>query len=270
VARDQQAPLRRCIDLELDRDTKVSERVDTYVWGRAFLSPTLNRVWDANCIVVERFRMTADEIVEAADEAIGSQGMEHRTVVILDEAEGRRLVPDFESRGWESEPGVYMIWRRSPDREPAVEVAECRQQEIEDLRRRIIRAQLAEIGQGNEVVVEQLLEWERRIGEVDGDRWFVAPADGEPASACRLLARDGIGQVEDVGTLAPSRNRGLARAVTLAAAGASKRDGNELTYLGALANDWPRLLYAKLGFDEVGGAYDFKRRPSCARATSPA
>jgi hypothetical protein len=145
-----------------------------------------------------------------------------------------------------------------------VEVAECRQAEIEDLRRRIIRDDLAVLGQDNDVVVEQLLEWDRRIGEVDGDRWFVAPAD-EPASACRLLARDGIGQVEDVGTLAESRNRGLARAITLAAARASKRDGNELTYLGALANDWPRLLYAKLGFDELGGAYDFKRKPPSKR-----
>ena len=99
------------------------------------------------------------------------------------------------------------------------------------------------------------------MGEYDGDRWFVAPAGGDPASACRLLARDSIGQVEDVGTLPEARNQGLARAVTLAAARASEEDGNELTFLAAAADDWPRLLYARLGFDEIGQLHAFRRRP---------
>jgi hypothetical protein len=257
---EDQGVLRRCLDMEIERDFEICERVDRYEWGFALLNPTLDRVWDANCIVVERPGMPVDEIVAVADEVIGAAGMEHRTVVVLDDG-APRLTPEFESRGWQSEPGVYMEWRRSPDREPSVEVAECRQAEIEDLRRRMIHEELASMGHDGDVVVEQLLEWDRRIGAADGDRWFVAPADGEPASACRLLARNGIGQVEDVGTLADHREQGLARAVTLAAARASQRDGNEVTYLGALANDWPRLLYAKLGFDELGYVHEFKRKP---------
>jgi ribosomal protein S18 acetylase RimI-like enzyme len=266
VAAEEQALLRRLLDVELARDLEVSERVDSYEWGQAFLSPTLDRVWDANCIVIERAGMTADELIEAADEAIGSRGMRHRTVVVLHAVEGRRLEPELESRGWESEPGVYMEWRQQPDRESTIDVAERRQEEIEELRRRIISAELAAMGHYGDTVVEQLLEWDRRIGAVDGDRWFVAPANDEPASACRLLARDGIGQVEDVGTLPKMREQGLARAVTLAAARASQIDGNEITYLGALANDWPRLLYAKLGFEEVGYAYDFKLKPPKTRS----
>jgi ribosomal protein S18 acetylase RimI-like enzyme len=206
--------------------------------------------------------MAVEEIVAAADEVIGSTGMKHRAVVVYDEADARRLEPELESLGWQSEPNVYMAWRRDPDREPGIEVAEYGQEQIEDLRRRIIGAELAAIGEARNAVVEQLLEWDRRIGESDGDRWFVAPVDSEPASACRLLARDGAGQVEDVGTLAERREQGLGRAVTLAAARASKRNGNDLTYICALANDWPRLLYAKLGFDEVGYVYDFKRKPA--------
>jgi ribosomal protein S18 acetylase RimI-like enzyme len=260
VAGEDQALLRRCLDFELDRDVQVCERVDRYEWGFALLNPTLDLVWDANCIVVERAGMTVDEIVAVADEVIGAEGMKHRTVVILGDPDAQRLVPEFESRGWESEPGVYMEWRRTSDRDPELEVVECGQEEIDDLRRRLIRAELTAIGRENDAVVEQLLEWDRRVGEVDGDRWFVAPA-GDPASACRLLARDGIGQVEDVVTLAERREQGLARAVILTAARASKRDGNEFTYLGALANDWPRLLYAKLGFEELGYVYEFKRKP---------
>ena len=103
------------------------------------------------------------------------------------------------------------------------------------------------------------------LGTAGGDRWFMARADGEPAACCRLLAGEGIGQVEDVGTLPAARERGLGRAVTLAAAEASAAEGNELTYLGALADDWPRLMYERLGFDEVGKSFIFRRTPPAAR-----
>jgi ribosomal protein S18 acetylase RimI-like enzyme len=261
-----EALLRRCLDFELARYLKVSERVDRYAWGHAFLNPSLDQVWDANCIVVERSGMTAMEMACAADEAIGSAGIRHRTVVVLGDPDPRRLVPEFESLGWESEPGVYMEWRGAPDHDSEIEVAECRAAAVEDLRRRLISAELAAMGQNGEGLVDQLLEWDRRIGKVDGDRWFVAPADGEPASVCRLLARGGVGQVEAVGTLTERREQGLARAVTVAAARASKHHGNDLTYLGAMANDWPRLLYAKLGFEELGYVYEFKRNPQKARS----
>ena len=90
----------------------------------------------------------------------------------------------------------------------------------------------------------------RRRSAATAGSWPAPTASPPPAAASS--ARDGIGQVEDVGTLPAARERGLGRAVTLAAARASAADGNELTYLGALADDWPRLMYAKLGFDEVG------------------
>jgi len=154
-----------------------------------------------------------------------------------------------------------MVLADVPDRDSAVEAAERRQEEIEPLRRRLIREDLALLGMDPATTTDQLLEWSRRIGAADGDRWFVAPAGDEFSSACRLLSRDRIGQVEDVGTLQEARSQGLARAVTLAASRASLAAGNELTYLAALANDWPRLFYARLGFEEVGNAYAFRRRP---------
>jgi ribosomal protein S18 acetylase RimI-like enzyme len=252
--------LARILDWEIEREVQVAERVDRYEWGRAFLNPAIPLVWDANWILIERAGATVDEIIEAADHAIGTAGMDHRTVVPIDPADGTRLAPGLEARGWRVEPGVYMVLRREPDRQPDVEVVECRQDEIEDLRRELIRRNLAELGIDDRDVTEQLLEWDRRIGNCDGDRWFVAPAS-RPSAACRLLARDGIGQVEDVGTLPEARGQGLARAVTLAAARVSQADGNQLTFLGADADDWPRLLYAKLGFDEIGCLNAFRRRP---------
>ena len=154
-----------------------------------------------------------------------------------------------------------MEWRRPPERGPEIEVEEVGLEEIAGLRRELIRDGLPVIGAQTEQTVEQLLEWDRMLGVAGGDRWFMARAGGEPAACCRLLAGEGIGQVEDVGTLPAARERGLGRAVTLAAAEASAADGNELTYLGALADDWPRLMYERLGFDEVGKSFIFRRTP---------
>jgi ribosomal protein S18 acetylase RimI-like enzyme len=253
--------LARILEWEVEREKRIAEQVEEHDWGRAFLSPTVPLVWDANWILIEQTGMAVDEIVAAADGSIGSAGMRHRTVVARDPADGRRLAPEFESHGWGVEPGIRMVFRRAPDRQSEIKVAGHRMNEIGELRAELIRKQLAEIGVRDGAVTEQLLEWERRIGVCDGDRWFVAPADGEPASACRLLARDGIGQVEDVGTLPEARGQGLARAVTLAAARASESVGNELTFLAAAADDWPRLLYEKLGFDEIGCLSAFRRSP---------
>jgi hypothetical protein len=43
----------------------------------------------------------------------------------------------------------------------------------------------------------------------------------------------------------------------LRALAASRAAGNELTFLLANRDDWPKELYRKLGFDEVGFIYDF-------------
>jgi ribosomal protein S18 acetylase RimI-like enzyme len=258
---EDEALIAQLLEWEVEREERVAERKEERDWGRTFLSPTVPLVWDANWILIEQPGMAVDEIIAAADQSIGSAGMRHRTVVVRELEDGRRVVPEFESRGWGIEPGLRMVLRRAPDRKSEIEVAERRMDEIASLRAELIRKQLAEIGVRDEDVTEQLLEWERRIGVCDGDRWFVAPANGEPSSACRLLARDGIGQVEDVGTLPEARGQGLARAVTLAAAQASENDGNGLTFLAAAADDWPRLLYEKLGFEEIGCLYAFRRRP---------
>jgi len=81
-------------------------------------------------------------------------------------------------------------------------------------------------------------------------------------SACRLL-RDGngIGQVEEVGTLTRARERGYAKATVLAAIAAAQAAGDETIFLTAEAADWPQLFYARLGFETVGEITVLRRRP---------
>jgi ribosomal protein S18 acetylase RimI-like enzyme len=251
----------RLEDFEIGLDRRASDQVTEHDWGTAFLNPSVPLLWDANWILIERPGIGFAEIEAIADEVIGGAGMDHRTVFLRDQDAARAMLPEVAATGWDVEHLLQMVLRVEPDRDAEAKVREVGQEEIEPLRRELIRSGLPGAGPLAEATVDQLLAWDQRLGEVAGDRWFVADHDGEPASACRLLAADGIGQVEDVGTVEAARGRGLGRSVTLRAARASVEEGNAITFLGALADDWPRLMYAKLGFEPLRESFVFRRRP---------
>jgi GNAT superfamily N-acetyltransferase len=285
---------------ELALDERVIDEVRTESWGRLFLTPSLPLIWDANWVGIEATGLEVDEVVAIADETLGGAGLAHRTVCALDQADGRRLGEAVEAEparwpGWEVERTRYMVWDGSAAEPPPVSsqfpvnspgkcertgvvssqkssdsdenceragVREVRLAEIEGLRRALIEEEAAPTGvEQPEATVDQLFELNRRLGAAGGDRWFAAPAAGEPLSCCQLLRRDGIGQIEDVGTLAHARERGHAKAIVLAAVAAARAAGDATIFLTADAADWPQLMYAKLGFETVGDLTILRRRP---------
>ena len=70
-------------------------------------------------------------------------------------------------------------------------------------------------------------------------------------SLCEVYSDGGTAQIEDVATLEAFQNRGFARANVLAALEAARAD-HDLVFLVAAEDDWPKTLYKKLGFDQVG------------------
>jgi hypothetical protein len=80
------------------------------------------------------------------------------------------------------------------------------------------------------------------------------------AGWCELRRRGGVAQIEDVEVLRELRGRGLGRAVAQHALDAGQQAG-DLVFLEALADDWPRELYAKLGFTIVGRRDVYTRLP---------
>jgi len=253
------------LDFELTLDVATSDEVVAHEWGRAFLTPTLPMVWDASGIVIERAGMSAADVLAAADDALAD--FEFRTIVIRDEDEGARLAREIEREpGCEVETDLFMVWRGGEVEPPGREVRETTLGRCEGLRRALIRGEFPAEMADVEATTEQLFEMNRRYALAAGDRWFVAPPE-DPASACCLFAGEAIGQIEDVGTLASARGQGLARAVTLAALAASRETGHDVTFLVADADDWPRLMYERLGFEPCGVVHVFRRAPTSG--TSP-
>jgi GNAT superfamily N-acetyltransferase len=250
---------------ELALDERVCDEVRRASWGRAFLTPSAPLIWDANRVGIERVGLSVDEVVAIADEVLGGAGFDHRTVCVLDEADGRRLGEALEAEparwpGWEVERTRYMVWRGGEVARPDG-VREVRMAEIEGLRAALTRESMPAEVEELDATVDQLLELERRYGLAAGDRWFVAPGAGEPLAACRLLSGEDVGQVEDVATREDARERGYAKAIVLATVAAAQAAGATTIFLTAEAADWPQLMYAKLGFETVGDLTILRRRP---------
>ncbi|HEX6115543.1 MAG TPA: GNAT family N-acetyltransferase [Solirubrobacterales bacterium] len=248
--------LERILGSEIARDEAVAQRAVELDGLTAFIDTRMPDVWDANYLRVDRRGLDIEAILAAGEESLGAAGVGHRAIFPYDEREGERLAAELGPRGWKIERNFYMVHRRPPDRSGAVAVEEVTLDALEDARRAFLGPDQSDWSDDERIsaeAVDQFLLRDRLYGEAGGDRWFVAREEGEVVSFCRLLADDDTAQVEDVGTLLPARGRGFARAVILAAVRAARSDGDRLVWLSANAEDWPRKLYERLGFELAGG-----------------
>jgi ribosomal protein S18 acetylase RimI-like enzyme len=249
--------LRRLIDFELAIERDSSEIVEEFDWGRLIHNPRTDAMWSGNYLEVHTTDLDADALAELADRVLAPVGIQHRYVVPVDPAYADRLVPGFERLdGWEVRRSVYMVLAREPEGEvgPAREVPRAA---VEAVRRAVAEDDPNFI----RAAVEQRSARDARLDSAGNGRWFAAPPDGPPGASCVLLERDGIGQVETVGTMSERRGQGLASAVVMAAVAASRERGDDLTFIVGDADDWPWKLYERLGFDRIGEACDFLRKP---------
>jgi ribosomal protein S18 acetylase RimI-like enzyme len=260
------ALLRRLVDFERTLERDSSETVEEFGWGRLIHNAETAAMWTDNYLEVHSTELDADALVALGEEVQGSRGIEHRFLLPVHPAHGDRLVQGFEALdGWEIWRSLYMVRAREPDRAVAG-AREVPRAAVEEVRRAVAEHD----PDFTREAVEQRLVRDARLDVVGNGRWFAAPQDGPAGASCVLYERDGIGQVETVGTLPDRREQGLASAVVMAAANASRDAGHELTFIVADADDWPWKLYERLGFDRVGEFCAFLRKPAQLReAASP-
>ena len=248
----------RCATLDFlhEVDVRAAERVVPVDGGVAVLHGQVPALWDANHLVaLDPGAHAARGWARAAEAVRREAGLAHRMVVVPDEAEGRRLARGFARLGWDLERHLVMVLRRPSDGAGArADVRTLPFAELEEARTAFLRSE----PWGREEVVRQVLRRDRQLSRAVRDHGFAAFEDGRAVAFCRLLSDGDIGQVEDVATLPSHRGRGLAKAVVIAAARASRAAGHRLTFLTADADDWPQALYRRLGFDDLTVVHRFR------------
>jgi GNAT superfamily N-acetyltransferase len=230
-----------------------AQRSAPHPLGEAFFDDALPRVWVLNQLSVDG-PTDASGLIGALEELYGH--LPHRRAFVESEAVGERLAPDLRAAGWLVERDVFMVLRRERDRAADPGLA----REVDEPTIRAVEARtIAEEPYGEPAVIEQLLASRAAFGRAGRARYFVAASEGVDACHTTLYSDGVVAQVEDVGTLKALRGRGLARAACSAAVDAAIAAGHELVFLVADDEDWPKRLYAKLGFDPVGRPWAFTR-----------
>ena len=94
---------------------------------------------------------------------------------------------------------------------------------------------------------------------MDECRYIGGLVDGRHVGNTTVYIEGDIVQVEDVATLRAFRGRGVARAMVSLAIDVARDTDADLIWIAADDNDWPKELYAKLGFRPMGRIFSFTR-----------
>jgi ribosomal protein S18 acetylase RimI-like enzyme len=156
--------------------------------------------------------------------------------------------------GWRTQSHIFMVQRRAPEKTADLSVVkEVEESALRPGRTKEILAQ----PWGSPELAEQLADSKLLLGKRARTRFFAVVVDGEAVSWTDLYVAQGVGQIEDVATLEGHRGQGYATAVVLRAAEEARRAGADLIFLVADDEDWPKVLYGRLGFDAIGRQYKF-------------
>jgi len=260
--------LDRCLAFLQDHAFSVSRTGPAGRFGTALLYEELPNVWSLNYLFADREleAATGQSLAAEADVLLGGAGLRHRKVEVLDERHGARLADEFRDLGWHVERDLVMPHRRGPDRD--VDTSNVQELSAEELAPTWVEGMRPDFG-ANDDVIAQLVQHRQVLADKTGARFFAARAEGRVVAYCDLYSDGHTAQVESVMTLEPFRNQGFGSSVVMAALDAATAKGCTLSFLLADDADWPRQLYDRLGFEEIGAVYEFTRRAPVTAPTAP-
>jgi RimJ/RimL family protein N-acetyltransferase/GNAT superfamily N-acetyltransferase len=222
--------------------TAAERRVPT-MHGTGLFADSVPNVYDANYLSIND-PVDEPESIAAETDAV-MEPFHHRRAILLqsDDPTAAALV----RRGYVASTHLVLAHAREPDRR--VDTSTVCEVEFEQLIPARTAATLSEPW-GDDEIASQLNDAKRLIMRAVRTRFFAAIVDDRVAAYCEIRSDGHTAQIEDVEAVRAYRGQGLGRAIVQHALDVA-RSGHDLVFLEALADDWPRLLYAKLGFDEV-------------------
>lgn len=245
-----------------------AQRVIDVDGGFAVLHHQFAASYNHNKLVLAEVSDPADAM-SVADRVLGEADLSHRMVVVNDDETGLAATASFGDAGYEHEAVLVMRHGGAePDRPagPSVRVEPVPWAALQDVDRRTWRSQLPG---ASEQAIEQLVG--RRAATLLGadEVTFLAVRDdagGVVSHADLYLDRaNGVAQIEEVATVPGHRGRGYARELLAEGLRRAIAANCGVLFLEADAGDWPRHLYARLGYRTIGRNHTFTRADSDPR-----
>jgi len=219
--------------------------------GCVVSTPSLPAVWSVNQIRVA-LPLGFESVIELAEEQLAATRYVH--IVTENQDSGPGLEDAFRAAGWKTEREVWMVLAAEPDGATDTSVVvDADEDEVTEMMRRWYSEDELDAG-----ALDQLVEFSRREVRACGDRLLgVRSSDGQLVAVSKLRSDGRTAQVEDVYTAPEARGRGFGRAVVARAVELARDDGHDLIFITADDNDWPKQLYARVGFRPLGLMWQF-------------
>jgi GNAT superfamily N-acetyltransferase len=260
--------LERALAFEQALRVRCAERIVPFRFGRAYFDDTHPRVYFQNLLLVEGAKeVDPGELAAEAELLHAAAGQAHRHCYVPDDAVGTQLEPFFRKLGWDIEPELVMAYRGSGERTADTSIVEeISYEDVLPLREEQSRLEDWAKGEPDDAVAE-VLDASRIWAEAANARHFTVKVEGVPVAATDLYSDGSVAQVETVDTLPAYRGRGYASALVLRAVEEAHAGGHGFVFLIADVGDWPKGLYARLGFEAIGRTWGFLQEPERTAAT---
>jgi GNAT superfamily N-acetyltransferase len=221
--------------------------------GIVVSTPSLPAVWAVNQVRVAA-AFTFEELVDLADQQLA--GSKYRQIAVEHQQAGPELERAFRAARWKVERDAVMVLSAPADRRADISVVDdAGEDEMLELMRRWY-----EHDEPTPTEVEQLVQFGRREARALGDRLLgVRSGDGRLVAITKLRSDGSTAQVEDVYTVPEARGRGFACALISRAVELARDGEHDVTFIVADDEDWPKMLYERLGFRPVGHLWHFHR-----------
>jgi GNAT superfamily N-acetyltransferase len=218
-------------------------------------TPSLSLVWLLNQVRIAR-PIGFEEAVSLTERHQGE--LPYRQLMVEEAESGARMEISFRADQWRVDREVTMVLAGGPDRQVDTSVvSEPPIEPVLELLRRWNRE-----GQGHTPTDEEQRQltdyWELEFRARNAR--LLGVEGGSGLAAVTQLYSDGrVAQVENVYTVPEERGRGFARALVTRAVELAVEGGHELIFIVADDLDWPKQLYARLGFEPAGRTWAFHR-----------
>ncbi len=230
---------------------KIADEVRPIEPGWVVRSPSLPAVWVINHVRVA-LPMAFAPLVDLADRQLADSRYVQITVENQDAGPG--LEAAFRAAGWKTDRELLMVLTAAPDRgaDTSIVTDAGEDEVLEVMMRWYAEDELARSA------LDQLREYSRREARACGDRLLgIRSSDGQLVAVTKLRGDGSTAQVEDVYTVPEARGRGFARALVSRAAELARAGGHDLIFITADDNDWPKELYARIGFRPMARLWQF-------------
>jgi GNAT superfamily N-acetyltransferase len=260
-------PLASALAAERAIVDRSADEVRAIAGGRVIRDDRRPDIWHVNRVHLsgKAAMLSPTDLTAIADRWLGDRP--HRRVTFDDVISADGLWAVLEQRGWSRERSAVMVLapgadRRSPltDVKRGIAVRPLTETELRTFQPRALAgdAGIVALGAG---LPERIADAQVALrAGTPAVAFGAAPSDhpiDAPVSTTTLYLDPDVGGrrvafIDQVATLRPFRERGLATAVVTAAIDHADRWGADVTALFADADDWPQVMYAGLGFTTVG------------------